>query len=398
MNHTKENTMFNRKILTALVLASFALQSCSQGVAPTPGLTDLTSTTSSSTIGDSIVENLCLTAGGDTDGDGICDTDDVADDGTDCSQDAFCMDGTVGDEYVKPEKSKWWLWVGIPSVAILGTFTAKIITGDWFWYQLKDAVTEDQPIYQFSLDQAGNVEFDSNEKFFNEAGVVYNEFEIWAKGAHGYNLHEFEGPKIEEGGTMKICMNGKLGTSAVGYVTEAGETSHYKVSATYTFEKDYMTLTKQVLDESQFTALCEGDKLGIYLGLQQKDGKYYVNAVPVRALNSLVSESLSTPALDVVYKFDSIPSSVVSGQTITYHRENPSDYTLKTLDYETVFSSTANISAYNSCANDACRTQVIFGNITGTEPTETHVKPADQTVRTDEVKGQAASYESLWIE
>lgn len=386
--------MFNRKILTALVLASFALQSCSQGVAPTPGLTDLTSTTSSSAIGSSIVENLCLTAGGDSDGDGICDTDDIADDGTDCSQDAFCMDGTVGDEYVKPERSKWWLWVGIPSVAILGTFTAKIITGDWFWYQLKDAVTEDQPIYDFSLDKSGNVEFDSSEKFYNEAGVVYNLFEISAQGAHGYNLHEFEGPKIEEGGNLKVCMKGKLGTSPIGYVTEAGESAYYKVSATYTFEKDYMTVTKQVLNADQFASLCE-NRIGIFLGMEQADGNYYVNAIPVRALNSLASESLSTPVLDVAYKINSLPATVSAGDIITYHRENPSNYTLKTLDYETIMSA-ASADAYNACADadNICKTQVIFGNITGVS-TETKVKEADKGDRETEIKGQAKPY-SIW--
>ena len=96
-----------QKLIAVLVLSLFTLQNCAKGVSPTP----VTGSGNENTDNGQISASLCALEGdGDDDHDGICNKDDVAANGTDCSQQAEgCITPGQDDGMSKPKKNKTWL-------------------------------------------------------------------------------------------------------------------------------------------------------------------------------------------------------------------------------------------------------------------------------------------------
>lgn len=369
--------MHFKKLFALVMILAFGLQSCSKGVSPTPNAGDINPTSTQNDIAKKIKEVLCLEEGDeDSDGDGICDSEDKTDDGYDCSNDDKCIDGEHPDEYVHPEKSKWWLTTGIIAVGAAGaTLAVKKSTGDWWWNDIiKDKPDADEGIFVVATDKEGNIKVDSTEEFWNVGGEVYNLYKVKMAATNGYNLTNFEGGKVGKGENIIICIK-----STFGYAQQSSTT----FKATYYLgdyqKSDYVkAITGQGhgFSEEAVYQHCN-EKGGAFLGLQdiQNGGNYTIYPIPSRLLNSSKAENLNNPAMDVNYVFKVLPASITSSTEIKYYRQNVDFTDNISVDYTTKISDSDQITYYNNCTTNDCRASVVFGSLTGTPAVESKPDP-----------------------
>lgn len=363
--------MLSKKILALFFIAVFGLQSCSKGVSPTKGASSLNPNSTTTDVATTVNDVLCLEEGdSDSDGDGICDADDVDESGFDCSEDENCIDGEHGDEYVHPEKSKWWITVGSIAVGATGaTLIAHKLTDDWWWNDIiKKKPDEGSTIFTVATDKNGQLGVESTEEFSNSGGSVFNLFNVKMKATNGYNLKDFGGDSIAKGENILVCIK-----STFGFELQSGTT----FKATYHLgdyqKSDYTkAIVGQHFTEEAFKSHCN-EKGGAFLGLQDKQNgsTYTIFPIPSRLLNSSKTENLNSPAMDVNYIFKSLPTSDINSSTeIRYYRQNVQFTENITLDYVTKITDSVKIEEYNDCATDFCRAGIVFGTLTGRPKTE----------------------------
>lgn len=393
------------KNLSALLLiTAFGLQSCSPAVSPTSNAKSINDNSTLDDIEKTTKDTLCLAAGDkDSDGDGVCDGDDKTDTGYDCSQDPKCLDGEHGDEYVTPEKSKWWIPVGAIAVAGAGaTLVLHAKSGDWWWDDLlkgkPDADSND--MFTMAKDEKGDIKVWSQEKFFLQDGQLRNLFILQYTSAHGFDFEPYGGGKIAKGHDVVLCIN-----SAFGFSTLSGLTS----KATYYLgdyqKKEFTDALKDVKRTlPNFLNYCE-ERNGAFLALEDNQNDVYnVSAYPSRLLNSSKLEDLNNPGMDVNYVFESIPSHLADKDAeISYNRQNPNSPLSQSIHMRTSFKDLATDAAqqtkldhYNGCADNTCRVQTFFGQVSTLPPTITAPVKTEINTNITDYKSVLPTYTSTF--
>lgn len=394
--------MFTGKKLIALLVAlSFALQSCARGVSPTQGLKGANELTEEGELEETVNQQLCLMEGDvDTDGDGICDLDDVNGDGYSCADDIYCIKGDDLDTYSEAKKSKWLLWTGIVGVAaIAGTWfaTSKSGWGKRSWpldlidnNEQKDL---DQTMLYFKKENAAgltDVVADSKEEFTQRNGQPYtwrtDYISIGEDYAFGHDYRTINGNMIRKGSEIAMCTSGRLGVAAPNAVSVNWQTANsdgtsgpgvtknvQKVRTTVyidkaTFNSKTKALSRQKLTKSQFDTLCKNNP-GVFVGFTTKpkvngnESKFYTYAYPLELYRTF-ADAGTDYALDVDYMFEgqsgSFPATAAAMIGTKFRRFNPNYTTFQTVDHKISSIGSVEANAYDGCANDTCRANALF--------------------------------------
>lgn len=403
--------MFNRKkMISLLALIAFVFEGCSRAVTPTgPGSIDPNA--GEKTLQTQITALICLQEGdADTDGDGICDGDDVSEEGYDCSQDANCIKPGMDDGLAKPEKSKWWLYVGGGLILAGGaTLIAKAATGDWWWNEIGEDhsdANDTNNLVKFYKQFNTSIDANSTEEFFSIGGETTPHGLMTtsmnadpAQGKWYYSLSPFDGPRIKRGSEVKTCLHGELGVQYQG-----SEGAVHRAKVTYYLDENYLKTPKQEDMTSQAVdTLCRSKK-GYFLSYQTGDADaYYVTPIPSSLITTLNSESAT--AFSILYKFDSLPATVNSGSSIAYCRINPDAPALTcassdpkvSMKHVLGFENQTAIDAYNGCANNQCRVEKIFALTTGSQ-IKAEALPAEMQARETAISSEIPQMSEQEIE
>lgn len=403
--------MFNGKKLVALIATIAVMQSCAKGVNPTQNLQNADESTSQEQVQNDVNQTICfLQNDQDSDGDGICDQDDVAEDGTDCSQTDTC-DGTTPDEQ---KKSRGWVpWViGGSVVAIAGSWfaTSKSGWGTKSWP--KDLIDNNE---QKDLDQMATFfrkdnpvtgltsTADSKAEFYSKNNKIYsfsvNYLKLSDNYAFSQDYRSINGHQIRSGNEMAMCTSGVLGVQhmgayaapwqvvqADGVATNTVTTNVQRVRGTvYINKANYNLAAKEIsrqwLTKAQFETYCRNHP-GVYQAMSKKpknpneETLFYIYAFPL-GLYKTFHEVGGDYALDTEYWFKGVsgafPAAAATMVGTEYRSINPNFTTYQGLDKKIDSIGSQEQTAYNNCPStwntynpafdsvDDCRAAAVFG-------------------------------------
>lgn len=310
----------SKKIIALLMMAAMFAQSCSRGVAPTAGNFNYVDAPLDS---GGVTTSLCQSEGDqDTDGDGVCDSDEVAL-GTDPNATDSDGDG-IDDCDDNVTKCTWFKFIGVSLLSMAGVATVaagvvavknKANMGKWFFSNPSAA----EPGIYLNPTQAGSVKINPNSKsqdYFYKDGdnITHNisKNDLIIENAT-VDVAIGNGSAIAMGQEVISCFHGAaLGTIAGG--DDATNATDLKVSSY--FKNNYLKHGQKIqryMTKEEFFQFCE-TKTGIFYGVQVKENTntFYTRGASTKAFSTIVQSQSVAPGYDsgvtTEYRFVAIPN------------------------------------------------------------------------------------------